>query len=118
MCFDLEEGPSLSEIGGDTLVGRGMHFDLATHATEWNIVGVASFCACANPLTTLSKIFMLCGGGAEHVLGSRSLENELFRTTVNVLVVSSIIQRCNNCMCYKLFIHVQNVRTNKLPALM
>ena len=25
VCFDLEEGSSSSEIGGDTLVGRGMH---------------------------------------------------------------------------------------------
>ena len=51
VCFDLEEGSSSSEIGGDTLVGRRMHFDLATHATERNIVGVARFCACANLLT-------------------------------------------------------------------
>ena len=25
MCFDLDEGSISSEIGGDTLVGRGMH---------------------------------------------------------------------------------------------
>ena len=35
----------------------------------------------------------------ERVLGSKSLENELLWTSVNVLVVSPVIQRLNNCMC-------------------
>ena len=39
--------------------------------------------------------------GVERVLGSKSLENELFWTTVNVLVVSPVVQRFNNCMCYE-----------------
>ena len=39
--------------------------------------------------------------GAERVLGSKSLGNELFWTTVNVLVVSPVVQRFNNCMCYE-----------------
>ena len=37
----------------------------------------------------------------ERVLGSKSLENELLWTSVNVLVVSPVVQRFNNCMCYK-----------------
>ena len=47
--------------------------------------------------------------GVECVLGSKSLENELFWTIVNVLVVSPVIQRFNNCMCYNFNI---SVRTN------
>ena len=49
MCFDLQEGSSSSEVGGDTLVGRV--FDIEGPTTERNIVGVAHFYACANPLT-------------------------------------------------------------------
>ena len=37
----------------------------------------------------------------ERVLGSKSLENELLWTSVNVLVVSPVVQRLNNCMCYE-----------------
>ena len=39
--------------------------------------------------------------GTERVLGSKSLENELLWTSVNVLVVSPVVQRFNNCMCYE-----------------
>ena len=49
-------------------------------------MGVAHFSACANPLTLfLSKrlIFALCHDGAERVLGSKLLKNELFWTTEN-----------------------------------
>ena len=59
MCFDLKEGSSSSEVGGDTLVGRGcINFDIEGPPTERNIVGVAHFYACANPLT----VFALCAG--------------------------------------------------------
>ena len=53
------------------------------------------FYACANPLTLL--IFSLratCWNhdGTERVLGSKSLENELLWTSINVLVVSPVVQ--------------------------
>ena len=53
VCFDLKEGSSSSEVGGDTLVGRGC---IEGPTTERNIVGVAHFYACANPLTLLLYI--------------------------------------------------------------
>ena len=71
-------------------------FDIEGPTTERNIiVGVAHFYACANPLTLL--IFSLratCWNhdGTERVLGSKSLENELLWTSVNVLVVSPVVQ--------------------------
>ena len=52
VCFDLKEGSSSSEVGGDTLVGRGcINFDIEEPTIEQNIVGVAHFYACANLLT-------------------------------------------------------------------
>ena len=39
--------------------------------------------------------------GTERVLGSKLLENELLWTSVNVLVVSPVVQRFNNCMGYE-----------------
>ena len=66
-------------------------FDIEGPTTERNIiVGVAHFFyACANPLTL---VFALNHDGTERVLGSKSLENELLWTSVNVLVVSPVVQ--------------------------
>ena len=74
-------------------------FDIEEPTTEQNIVGVAHFYACAN----LFSLRAMCWyhDGAERVLGSKSLGNELFWTTINVLVVSPVVQRFNNCMCYE-----------------
>ena len=76
--------------------------------------GILCFCACTNPTTLfLSKNIRAMRwyhDGAERMLGSKSLENELFWTIVNVLVVSPVIQRFDNCMwCYNFNI---SVRTN------
>ena len=77
-------------------------FDIEGPTTERNIVGVAHFYACANPLTLL--IFSLRAmyhDSTERVLGSKSLENDLLWTSVNVLLVSPVVQKLNNCMCYE-----------------
>ena len=60
-------------------------------------MGVAHFCACANPLANIFIILSMCWyhDGVERMLGSKSLENELFWTTINVLIVSPVIQRFN-----------------------
>ena len=74
---------------------------------------ILCFCACTNQITLfLSKNIRTMRwyhDGAERVLGSKPLENELLWTIVNVLVVSPVIQRFNNCMCYNFNI---SVRTN------
>ena len=76
-------------------------FDIEGATTERNIiVGVAHFYACANLLTSL-RAMCWYHDGAERVLGSKSLGNELLWTSVNVLVVSPVVQRFNNCMCYE-----------------
>ena len=68
-------------------------FDIEGPTTERNIVGVAHFYACANPTVNIILVFALCRyhDGAERVLGSKSLGNELFWTTINVLVVSPVV---------------------------
>ena len=76
-------------------------------------MGVAHFYACANPLTLLIIIFSLRAmcwyhDSTERVLGSKSLENELLWTSVNVLVVSPVVQiKGSIIVC----------ATNKLPKL-
>ena len=76
-------------------------FDIEGPTTERNIVGVAHFYACANPLTLSSRYVLVPYDSTERVLGSKLLENELLWTSVNVLVVSPVVQRFNNCMCYE-----------------
>ena len=97
MCFDLKEGSSSYEGGGDTLVGRGCI--LISRGRLLNgiyIVGVAHFYACTNPLTLLIfSLRAMCWyhDSTERVLGSKLLENELLWTSVNVLVVSPVVQK-------------------------
>ena len=99
MCFDIKEGSSSSEVGGDILWLDEDAFDIEGPTTERNIVGVAHFYACANPLTLLIfSLRAMCWyhDSTERVLGSKSLENDLLWTSVNVLLVSPVVQRLIN----------------------
>ena len=65
------------------------------------------YCGCGTFLrmrksVNIILVFALCAGnhdGAERVLGSKSLGNELFWTTINVLVVSPVVQRFWGVAC-------------------
>ena len=49
VCFDIKEGSSSSEVGVILWLDEDA-FDIEGPTTERNIVGVAHFYACANPL--------------------------------------------------------------------